>query len=266
MTFALWFHRRQTCCFLLASCFLLSHTHAHASTHTHINDSPLQAWVQVLPLFELINAKSRQMSSLHVLLGSKCLSLTTNQTVLQEWKCVGSGSFRLCVCTRLCASVKVYEPGRCVGHQWPWYRRNWDKNRACRPLSSPFPSLFFSYTSNKLNPAFPKNIFLSVHLLPRISADTQWVKTSSNVLMTYKSTKVALWLKGCKFNPCNNQNCPESDFLIHHLMLNVNTSDKRFRKVPQPTFHFLLWLIAHQTSPPFTLPSLNSKLKTSHND
>lgn len=60
VTFVLWLRQTFTCCFLLelvvSSAAL--HTETQTHTHTHKSGSALQAWVQVLPLFDVIRAKS----------------------------------------------------------------------------------------------------------------------------------------------------------------------------------------------------------------
>ena len=102
----------------------LSHTHTHTHTHTHKQEvHHCSAWVQVSSLFDLIDARSRRMSPLHVLRGLKCRLYKLQTRLKSCFRSESCGSLRTCACVCACACVcvcvcvKVHGYGKRVGHQ-----------------------------------------------------------------------------------------------------------------------------------------------------
>ena len=154
----LWFSRRQTCCFSVSHRFLspslsLSHTHKQEVHHC-------SAWVQVSSSFDLIDARSRRMSPLHVLRGLKCRLYKLQTRLKSCFRSESCGRLRTCVCVR---GLWKYMGVWAIGDPDTTKKKKREKKTAFRCLPFLFPHVFLSHHQETIfhKKATPR---LSVHL------------------------------------------------------------------------------------------------------
>lgn len=140
VTFGLWF-RQQTDLLLSvrAHCFLFSFTltHRSGSPWRGCRICPCLMW----SMPKVVWCLSACVAWFQML---AFIYKPDKKKLLQEWKCVGSGSFGLCACVS--AWGEVHASGKCVGYRWPWYHRNSEKKLKPAGVCLCCFSRFFSHT------------------------------------------------------------------------------------------------------------------------